>query len=109
MKTPARYAFVRDKHLKDINGDAWKTYCRLMTQVIRHDLQSEVPTPILALISDNTQPPMVTLQISAQEFLNILTKVANTLRMHRILTAAVMTGIDASARTCFDPEPTRFK
>eukprot|EP00975_Prorocentrum_lima_P006923 1486789-Prorocentrum_lima.AAC.1 len=55
LNTPAHRAFVRDRHLEDISG-LWKSYCRLMTQVIKHDLESEVPPPISAMVNDVAEP-----------------------------------------------------
>eukprot|EP00975_Prorocentrum_lima_P026572 5586914-Prorocentrum_lima.AAC.1 len=61
LSTPAHRAFVRDTHLEDING-LWKYYCRLMSQVISHDLESEVPPPISAMLNDDVDPPCITLK-----------------------------------------------
>eukprot|EP00975_Prorocentrum_lima_P010958 2329721-Prorocentrum_lima.AAC.1 len=100
----AYHVAVRDRHLEDITRQ-WRIYRRLMKEVTRHNLQSEVPPPILININDSADPPILTLKISAQNFMDISAEIADTLRKHKILTATVITGEPSHARVCLGPEP----
>eukprot|EP00975_Prorocentrum_lima_P049828 10424894-Prorocentrum_lima.AAC.1 len=76
-----------------------------MTQIIKHDLESEVPPPIVAMVHDDADPPMVTLRIITQEFMDISAEIADALWRHNVVAATTGKGSSTRILICFGPEP----